>query len=389
MSDTSSDSDVSVGEGPPAASATCASSKVGDTFDFSSSSEDDDDAGQRRDSGRSSSKGRRAGGSRTANQGPAAAASANGSPQVRTRSMQTLNGPVTITDSVVAAAPEADWSEVNISYYLSASMSDLATGRVKPVMKLAAGAMAIFDENHETRSKDHICGGVFITEVRSDFPGTMHLDVEGVSAAPGCKSVTHDGSRGQFTITPRMAFSSEAGVLIAASNSAKVEQMMFLKQYPGWNLGNIHVGVQEVADAQGKIVAMIDKNHPVVAYFNAARDKAGVGPLQDKDLMEGTNFYLASPDDARTCMSSLKASMRDRLQIQNLYDVGLRLRRARASVDAPLEGDDAPAEGDDVDRTWISPEEVLDGMTRATAPNHVMNAQHKIYVTAKILYREL
>lgn len=289
----------------------------------------------------------------------------------------------------------ADWSEVKIAYYLSASMDDFAKGRVEPVMKLSDSAMAIFDESPETRTANHICGGVFVTEVKSDFPSTMHLDVDGVSAAPGTKSVTHEGSRGQFTVSPRMQFSSENGVLIAASNERKVEQMKFLQQFPGWNLGNINNGVQEVADSQGNVHALIDKNHPVVAYFNAARAKAKLGDLTDRDLMENTNFYQASPEDARTCMDSLKGSMRNRLQIQNLYDVSFRLRRARATVvdDADAADDDAAAaaEGDDVvvDRTWISPDEVLDGVTRSTAPSHVMNAKHKIYVTAKILYRTL
>ncbi len=389
--------------GPPTAAPACGSQMVGDTFDFESSSDSEAELrstsksrsvrtnapiAAAASSSEDSEDDRRAPRASRASRRKAIGSQSNGARGENVRRIQTLQGTKYVSVNSAAPAPKSEWLEVEVQYYLSGSLDDLKAGRVEPVLKLSDNCMAVFDEDPEKRSDNHICGGLLITEVDSTFPATLQLDVRGLEAVQAVKCVTHTGSRGAYTISPKMKFSSDKGVQIAAANE-NMEQMTFLTEYPGWNLGNIDKGINYVEDPEQGEQAIIQNLHPIVAYFNRARERDGEPPISEEDYMPGTSLLMASADDTRRCLISLKKNMQSRLQIQNLYNVAFHLRRARGEPDPHEEGDDAVDAATCCEPSWTASEEVMDGLTGDSAEKHVMGVKNKLYLKAKFKYRTL
>ena len=281
--------------------------------------------------------------------------------------------------ATAAVAPIHDdgWREVEIQYYLSASLNELAGGDKDPVLKLADKARA-FGEKDGNRSQHHICGGMHVTEFDSTFPVTLNLDVDGIKTDSPVKRMTHEGSCADLMMRPKSTFSDPQGLQIASGNSQVADSSVFLKEYSGWNPDNVDNGITYAEDDDGEEQAFVKSGHPVISYFNEARRDAGEPALTDQDLLEGTKLYMASAGDTRKCLAALKKAMSSRLQIQDLYKVKFNLSRARGVV---AEGKDHPE--------WNDVTEVGDTFVTDKAREVRMNQPNNLYVTVKYKYKNL
>ena len=289
--------------------------------------------------------------------------------------VHSLSGPSPVSAQAASemVQSDADWNEVRVSYRMCASLRELADGEVDPSLKLAASAMKIFD-NSENRTENHICGGVRIVEFDSTFPASLHVDVEGLADAGTAKSFTQSGTCGALTMRPRASFSDARGIEVAAGNMEKAQKSAFLREYKGWNLNNVNKRITFCADG---VNAMVESDHPIVAYYNSVLNEAGDDPIGDDDLIEGTTMFMAKVTDVNECLESLKRTMQENLQIQNLYNVSFKLRRAYGEA------------GDDGEIAWDDAEEVLDGVQSSKTGDAIMDQKRTLYMTAAFKVRTL
>jgi hypothetical protein len=351
----------------PESGPVCAANFVGDDLNFESSSDDDTRArvGTRVDSS-SDEEVQRKPVSRSVQ-----ARSAGRSVRVHSLSGPTLMNAKAAT--TVASAVDSDWKEVSVSYRLVASLRELANGDVTPELKLSEKAMGIFDNSEHKRSENHICGGIAVTEYDSTFPVTLHVDVQGIKSSLA-NSFTHTGTRGALTIRPRGNFTSSKGIAVAAGNMEKADKSTFLRDYKNWNLNNIDGGITYCADG---VNAMIEFGHPVVEFYNAVLISGGDDPIDENDLLRGTNMFMARVGDVNTCLTSLKKIMQENLQIQNLYGVSFKLSRAYGDSDT---NNEIP---------WDDAAEVLDGVQVSKTSDAILDQKRTIYLKATFKVRTL
>lgn len=358
----------------------CATNLVGDGFDFDSSSDEEAPVRKGRISGRQAAESSsdeeesRSNASARRVQGrTGASAQANG----RSVRVHSLSGPTRVslhTASAAASPVELEWKEVSVSYRLSASLRELANGTKKPVLKLSDGAMKIFDNSDGKRSENHICGGVTVTDYDSTFPASLHLDVKGIKSGGSTNSFTQTGGSGALTVRPKASFSDVKGIEIAAGNMEMAQKSKFLHEYKGWNLNNVNNGVTFCADGTN---AMIEGDHPIVAYYNAVLEQDGEEPLTEDDLLPGTNMFMAKALDVRECLASLKRTMQENLQIQNLYNVSFELSRAYGKPD------------DDGNIAWDDSDEIHEGVQGQKTADAILNAPRQFYATVTFKHRTL
>lgn len=354
----------------------CATNLVGDGFDFDSSSSSEDEAPA--SNGRVSA--RRAPSSsddEPSYRNPARRVQGRSKSGGRTVRMHSLSGPTRVSAAAAAeaAAPsESDWKEVRVMYRLSSSLRELADGNKEALLKLSDKALQIFDDSPDKRSENHICGGMSVVEYDSTFPVSMHLDVNGVKADTPIKSFTSTGSSGAMTIRPKSSFSDVKGLQIAAGNLDMAEKSAFLRDYKGWNLNNVEQGITFAVNGEN---AFVEAGHPVISYFNAVLEEDGDDPLTEDDLLPGTNMFMTSAEDTRVCLASLKRTMQQRLQIQNLYNVSFALRRAHGEPD------------DDGNVAWDDAEEVLDGVQGQKTADALLDTKRTFYATVAYKFRTL
>jgi hypothetical protein len=294
--------------------------------------------------------------------------------------VQTLEGTKFVKANAASLAgkeAEETWKTVDVQFYLSASLNELAEGAKAPELKISEHVKNAFGETNGERSKNHICGGISIVDIGSTFPVSLHLDVAGLDSPAPAKCMTADGSSGACTIRPHASFSHPVGKEIFAGNKAAAENSVFLKAYSGYTLDSVENGITYVEDEDGEH-ALIKKSHPVIGLFNDARHQIGQGPLTEADLLDKTQLYIASAADTRKCLNILKGLMQKRLQIQNLYGVSFKLRRASGEIE---EGQDQPA--------WNDLAEVGDGIQGQQSRERMLSQQNKLYVTAQYKYKSL
>ncbi len=356
----------------------CATNLVGDGFDFDSSSSSEDDnngnvsnvrvSGRRAESSDDESSSRKA---------PARRVQGRSANEGRSIRMHSLSGTTRVSAAAAAEAvapSDSDWKQVRISFRLATTLRQLANGESKAELKLSDKAMAIFDDSPDKRSENHICGGMSVVEYDNTFPATLHLDVMGVKADTPVKSFTSTGSSGALTFRPKSSFSGENGLKIAAGNVEMAEQSAFLRDYKGWNLNNVEKGITYAANGEQ---AFVEAGHPVVSYFNAVLEEDGEEPLTERDLIEGTNMFMTSAEDTRVCLASLKRTMQQRLQIQNLYNVSFGLRRAHGELD------------DEGNVAWDDEEEIFDGLQGRHTGDAILDAKRTFCATIAYKFRTL
>ena len=359
----------------------CGVNFVGDdlNFDDSSSSEDEVPLRNSRVSSRANDSSdeetqyqRKASSSARSVQGHSAGR-ASGSVRVHSLSGPSVMSAQAATAAAAATPLDSEWKEVRVSYRLCASLRELADGEVEPELKLSNNAMQIFDNSDKKRSENHICGGVSIVEYDSSFPASLHIDVDGIKSGAS-KSFTQSGTRGALTIRPRGSFSDARGIEIAAGNMVKAQKSAFLREYKGWTLNNVDDGITFCKDG---VNAMVESNHPIVAYYNAVLADGGDDPIGEGDIIGGTSMFMAKVVDVDECLASLKRTMQESLQIQNLYDVAFKLSRAYGDA------------GDDGEIAWDDAVEVLDGVQGAKTGDAIMDQKRTLYMTAAFKVRTL
>lgn len=362
-------------DGPPASPACGAGVNLDlGAFDTSSDEDHDQSSSSSEDEVRVSSRNRRRSSRRTPDSNHEAP-----SGRVVSHNLDGTKKYVRASAAMAAAAPnnENPWKEVEVQYYLCASLNDLESGAKEAVLKLSDRAMA-FGEKDGKRSQNHICGGVHVTEIDSTFPASLQLDVDGMKTDSPIKRMTHEGSSGALTIRPKSSFSDVEGIQIVTGNSNVADKSAFLRDYANWNPDNVDNGITYAEDEDGDEQAFVKQGHPVISYFNEARRDAGQAPLTADELLEGTKLYMASAVDTRKCLAALKKAMSSRLQIQDLYKVQFKLRRARGEI---AEGMDAPA--------WNDPTEVGDAVHGQNSREALMKTPYKLYLGVKYKYKSL
>ena len=337
-------------------------------FDTSSDEDDGLSSSSSEDEVQVASRSRRRKGSERAPKGRVAVQQLDGSKKFVRASAAT---------AAVTPLNDDGWREVEIQYYLCASLNELAEGDKDPVLKLSDKALAFGEKEGAARTVHHICGGMSVTEYDSTFPATLQLDVDGIQTDPPVKRMTHEGSCGALTIRPKSTFSDPQGLQIASGNSQVADNSTFLKTYAGWNPDNVDNGITYAEDDDGEEQAFVKSGHPVISYFNEARRDAGEGALTDDDLLEGTKLYMASAGDTRKCLAALKKAMSSRLQIQDLYKVQFKLRRARGAI-----------VGDSNQPEWNDATEVGDALSDKSR-EVALNQPNKRYLTVKYKYKNL
>ena len=360
-------------DGPPASPACGANVNLDlGAFDTSSDEDHDQSATSSEDEVVVSSRSRR----RSSRRSPAEDRSSG---RVAVHQLDGTQKFVRASAAVAAAAPivENPWKEVEVQYYMCASLNDLESGAKDAVLKLADRAMA-FGGKDGNRTKNHICGGVHVTEIDSTFPCSLHLDVDGMETDSPIVRMTHEGSSGALTIRPKSSFSNPEGIQIVTGNSNVADKSAFLRDYATWTPDNVDTGITYAEDEDGEEQAFLKKGHPVISYFNEARRDAGEQPLTDENLLEGTKLFMASATDTRKCLAALKKAMSSRLQIQDLYKVQFNLRRARGEV---AEGKTQPA--------WNDETEVGDAVHGQNSREALMKTPNKLYITVKYKYKSL
>ena len=275
-----------------------------------------------------------------------------------TMSVQTLSGEQRVPAAIdVSAAERGDIEEVTVTYKLTATPSELASGKA-PRLELADNAFGVFDEapDASSRSKHHVLYKAEVTHVRNEFPFDLGLTVD-CSSCEGLKSV------GKVVVPSDSGKPVKANALIQAGevttygaqgsaqpliegNGSRFDQNEFSKKYPTYNLGNLREPLQTIKDPAFGYKTMIPYAHPATDFYNRVRVEGGMAPISSDDFAPGTQLYTASAEDTETVMGLIETELMK--GTCDLYKIGFDLSRVHGNVRA---GASAPDFDDSTEMT--------------------------------------
>ncbi len=283
---------------------------------------------------------------------------------------------------------KVNWSATHITFKIAGSLSDFAKKPKKCCNFISKNAKGIFEstkqqqqqqqissKSDDTRTKNHMCIGISLTKVESDFPCSLALNVDGINIPNENKTFTSNGNSGSFIITPNMKHDSQEGIPL--NQKSRDIDSPFIKNFPGWNLGNIHEGITHMNTK----MSLIAENHPVVVMFNSVRMKRSEEPLNEENQpIKG--FYNANRKDTEICLQKIKDKMQEHLKIQDLYNMGVSISRAFTENPTPING----INEDKKIGTWLDATEIFEGISGPNSQRRIIDEKHNLYVTFKVEY---
>lgn len=290
------------------------------------------------------------------------------------------------------------WEEVSVTYRFNGSLSKLSTDPALSKVGLRPDVVGVFEcsadqstttataatsststdeEKGAKRSSHHLLGGMYLTSIRSDFPCSVHMSMEGMSGHR--KSYTSHGAQGVFTVFPKEASGNMRVPLYEASTSA---DNSFLKKYPGRNLGNIQEGIIELPK---KGLSVIDADHPVIGMYNVTRKARNQTELQQHDE-NPPGHYTVQTEEATRCVENLRESMEKHLRMLDLYNLKFKFSRAFTSTPAASSASGMSSTGSDT-VPWRDPCEVHDGVESDIGKGKVLTLPRNLYFTVLYKYK--
>ncbi len=292
------------------------------------------------------------------------------------------------------AVPESkvNWNSTHVTFKISGSLNEFAKNSKKCCDSISENAKGIFEstkleqkqENSDisngnksdiklkNRTTNHMCVGLSLTKVESSFPCSLALNIEGINIPNESKTFTSDGNSGSFIVTPKMNYNSQEGIPL--NQKCRDTDSPFIKNFPGWNLGNIHEGITHL----DKKMSMISDKHPVVVIFDSIRMSRGESPLNEEN-QPIPGFYHASRKDTEKCLQTIKDKMQKHLKIQDLYKMKVSISRAFTEKISSINGIKKNS-------SWLDATEIYDNINGENAKKREADEKHNLYVTFKVEY---
>jgi len=222
-----------------------------------------------------------------------------------------------------------------ITFLLESSLSDMNRDPKASVVKMKEWVeYGLFEDNLNSKktkeTASHLITGMFLTGARNEFPATFAISPIGIEI-PTYKRISDSGVCGACIIEAGANFRNSM-IPIFDATRMKTDSPL-LKKYPDRNLDNLDDGITYF---QGK--ALVEENHPVLEYFNIAREKKGLSPLGlDNQSEEFPGSYTVSQTDTKRCVEELKKNWEKGSKRNNLYNLGFKFERAFLSK--PIQAD--------------------------------------------------
>jgi hypothetical protein len=275
-----------------------------------------------------------------------------------------------VEDSSQLGPAPVTWREVVLNYRYSGSVAQLRADPEAAKLALQNEEANVFGDWQGERTKNHICGGVEIVGLKSDFPVSLQIYAEGAAGEEARRSVSADGTRGAFTAWPNMEFHDDGdGAVALIARNSEADKHPFLEKYPGWNLDNLETGITHISEQK----SVIRNDHPLIGVFNKARVSTGKTALTAKDEAPA-GFFTAVRRDVEPTLERLKSTMTDKLQIQDLHNLSVRFARAFGA-----QAGGAPE--------WDDPAELYDGLSNARSKQGALEEPRSLYVKLRVRYR--
>lgn len=237
-----------------------------------------------------------------------------------------------------------------ISFLLESSLSEMNRNPDASVVRMKEWVpYGLFEDNlNQKKTKEnasHLITGMWLTAAKNDFNATFAISPIGVEI-PTFKRLSDSGVCGACVIEAGANFRNSMIPIFDASKM-KTESPL-LRKYPDRNLDNLSDGISYVGGR-----ALVAENHPVLEYFNAARQKKGLTSLGPQDQSEQfPGNYVVAQNDTQKCMEELKKNWEKGSKRNNLYNLGFRFERAFLS--GLTQNDSGFKEGLDISKKTIT-----------------------------------
>ncbi len=250
-------------------------------------------------------------------------------PQIKSKNKE--NGVKNFNNEKETNKPVEGWNFATVAFRLSSSLRQLASKPENAVIGISPEAIGIFESedflssnaDKDSRSSNHLLGGVTLKGYRNEFPVSLQMNLEGIPNKR--KHYTSDGNPGAFIFLKK---DKARNIHVSLNEGTGNSNSPFLRNYPGWNLTNIADGINELdATTNSQLATLIRADHPIIGMFNKTKISQGEKALTVND-QSPMGYFTAKRDDATKCLNSLKQTMEKTLQIKNLYKTQIRFTRA-------------------------------------------------------------
>ena len=279
------------------------------------------------------------------------------------------------------------WNVVTITHRWVGSLLELSKNPEKAFSQIEENSKMIFqakesedsinsknsDSNANQQKKSHnshILKEINLKKLRSSFPVTLKLKIDGIDA----KDQNHftsfgGGEAGILTILPREEVLKQNKKLVEGNKLSS--ESRFLKQFKGWNSNNLNNGLSEVKGTQWTLVK---KLHPVLEVSKTVEKKLGKKMIGK--AIKG--WYQAPTEHVNVCLDIIRENLDKNLQIKDLNKLRFQISRGFINSNSTSHADSS---------AWIDKTE-FEGISDESVKK-AMDEKHKLYVELEFKFKNV